>query len=72
MNKRSFRRMYRILFATLGVGTALQVATEPTGCASFGLNFALGAVDFCSVLNCQGGSFFDFCDPIILFVDCLN
>lgn len=72
MKKRSFRRSVRLLLITLGVGTAFQLAMEPTGCAAFGLNFVLNSVDFCSVLNCQGGTFFDFCNPVVLFVDCLN
>jgi hypothetical protein len=28
------------------------------------------AFDFCAVFNCQGGGFFNFCSPIVFFIDC--
>ena len=60
----------RKLWATLivcGIGTALQAL--PHGCADFNIRFALQGFDFCSVLNCTGSSFVNFCNPPML-VDC--
>ncbi len=51
------------------LGTLFQFPTG--GCTNLLADGFLTAFDFCSVLNCQGGTFFNFCDPIMLFVDCL-
>ena len=51
------------------LGTLFQFPTG--GCPNLLADSFLTAFDFCSVLNCQGGTFFNFCDPIVLFVDCL-
>ena len=57
------------LAAIGALGTLLQFPTG--GCANLGADFLLSSFDLCAVLNCQGGTFFNFCDPIVLFVDCL-
>ncbi len=46
------------------------VLLQNPGCANYGLQFATEAFDFCSVLNCESGTFFSLCDPIVLLWDC--
>ena len=58
------------LLAALSVGTTLQVGTN--GCADYWSVMALDSFDFCSVFNCSGGTFFDFCNPVPLLMDCPN
>jgi hypothetical protein len=50
--------------------TLFQVGTLPTGCAQFGTQLGLALFDACSVLNCTGSTFFNFCDPVVSLVDC--
>jgi hypothetical protein len=64
----SRRAKLYMLLAALSVGTALQVGTN--GCAEYYVAGALGAVDLCKVFNCEGGTFFNFCTPVKLLVDC--
>lgn len=45
---------------------------QAAGCANLALQQVTTALDFCAVLNCTGGSFFNLCDPVILFYDCPN
>ena len=66
----SKRARWMALLATLSAGTLLQVGTN--GCAEFYGTMALGSFDFCSVFNCEGGTFFNFCEPFPLLVDCPN
>jgi len=65
-------RRFRLLalLAALSAGTVLQVGTN--GCAEYYVTAALSSFDFCSVFNCTGGSFFNFCDPVPLLADCPN
>lgn len=42
------------------------------GCVDYGFSSGVTALDVCSILNCTGGSFFDFCNPVPLFLDCPN
>lgn len=57
---------------TLAAGAVvLQTFFQTNGCAEYATSFALGAVNFCSVLNCTGTSLFNFCDPQILLIDCV-
>jgi hypothetical protein len=42
----------------------------PTGCAEYYTQSVLASFNFCSVFNCEGGTFFNFCEPVALFVDC--
>ena len=65
----SRRAKWMILLTVLSVGTAFQAGT---GCTEFFYSSAISSFDFCSVLNCTGGSFFNFCDPVPLLVDCPN
>ncbi len=67
---KSRRTRWIALLALASAGTAFQVGAN--GCYEYYVNNALVAFDFCSVLNCTGGSFFNFCDPVPLLVDCPN
>lgn len=49
---------------------AMLFQTFPTSCAQFSLNGLAAAFDFCSVLNCTSGTFFDLCDPFVILTDC--
>ncbi len=66
----NFRTRCLKMLAIAVAGTAFQLLTQPTGCAQYGVLVALQTLDICSVLNCTGGSFFNFCDPAVIFVDC--
>ncbi len=63
----------RKLLATVAVlGTATLFQLTPGGCGRYGAVMGLNAIDFCSIVNCQGGTFFNFCEPIPLLIDCPN
>jgi hypothetical protein len=49
-------------------GTVFQVL--PSGCANYLTEQAMAGFNFCSVFNCTGGTFFNFCEPVRLFTDC--
>ncbi len=61
------RRRLMALVAALGAGVTFQFQN---GCKDYYALGAVTAVDFCSILNCTGGSFFNFCAPVQLLVDC--
>lgn len=45
----------------------------PGGCATYLSEQALSAFDFCSVLNCTSGTYFNFCEgPSATLLDCPN
>jgi hypothetical protein len=56
------------LLAALSAGTALQVGAN--GCAEYWATFGFTSLDLCSILNCTGSTFFNFCSPFPLLVDC--
>ena len=63
----------RKLLATVAVlGTATLFQITPGGCLRYSGALGLNAIDFCSIVNCQGGTFFNFCEPVPLLVDCPN
>ncbi len=62
------RRRFWTAAAVLCAGTAFQYL--PTGCANYWTSLSLSSLDFCSVFNCEGGTFFDLCEPVAVFVDC--
>jgi hypothetical protein len=68
--KLSRRKKMLALFATCSLGTTFQFGFGGGGCAGFAANGALTSFDFCGVVNCAGGSFFNFCSPTALLVDC--
>jgi len=63
-------RKYAAIVALSVAGTAFQLF--PTSCADYAFRAAVSAVDFCSVVNCSGGTFVNLCYPVPLFVDCPN
>lgn len=65
----AYKRKSWLILAVLGGGMLFQLL--PGSCAQALATQALTAFNFCSVLNCDTGQFFDFCQPIALFVDCL-
>jgi len=67
--RRGSRRRLLALLTAASLGTVFQVFL-PGGCADYALATGLSAVDFCSVFNCTQGSFFNFCAPVRLLVDC--
>lgn len=64
----STRKKLWALVAVAAMGTAFQM--QPAGCAEYWTFAGLSAFDFCSVFNCEGGAFFDLCNPVPLLVDC--
>lgn len=56
--------------AVLSAATVLQTGLIPQGCGQFALQTAVGLFDACSVFNCTSGTFFNFCEPTRLLVDC--
>jgi hypothetical protein len=58
------------LLGALSIGTLFQVGVN--GCYEYYAVDALTSLDFCAVLNCSGGSFFNFCSPVPLLMDCPN
>lgn len=69
MASRSQRKMWAALIVC-GAGVLFQAL--PSGCAEYYSAAALGALDFCAIFNCSGGTFFDLCEPTPLFWDCPN
>lgn len=65
MFRPSIRR--RLFAAALLAGaTSFQMA----GCAAYWEEALVSAFDFCSILNCTGSTFFDFCGSNSLLLDC--
>jgi hypothetical protein len=62
------RKRFWVAVALFTTGTVFQYL--PTGCTNYLTAQALTAFDFCEVLNCTGGTFFNFCSPTVLFTDC--
>jgi len=57
------------LLAAFSAGTMFQFSF---GCNEFWTDVALTSFDFCSVVNCTGGTYFNFCDPVVILADCPN
>jgi hypothetical protein len=66
MSRRNWRSA--AMFAALVAGSVFQVF--PSSCYEYSAYLALSGFDTCAVLNCQGGTYFDLCEPIIILVDC--
>lgn len=65
----SSKKKWMTLLALFSTGVVFQYLGG--GCTQFITATALDALDFCTILNCDQGSFFNLCDPVILLVDCL-
>jgi len=66
----SISRKRKLLAAILICGTGVAFQALPTGCADYMSAQVLSGFNFCSVFNCTGGTFFNFCEPVRLLVDC--
>lgn len=62
------KRKLMLLLGALATGTVFQV--QPAGCSQYTAQVAISAVNVCSIINCSGSSFFNFCNPQPIFVDC--
>lgn len=51
---------------------SLGLTTQLTGCGEFFALAGVTGVNFCSILNCEGGTFFDFCGTNPVLIDCPN
>ena len=58
----------RKIAALITLGALFQ--TGAPGCAQFVFDNLVATLDTCTILNCGGGSFFDFCSPNIILSDC--
>ena len=52
------RKLWAAILAC-GTGTVFQLV--PRGCVDYGVVMATQAFNICSVINCTGGQYFDFC-----------
>lgn len=66
------KRKFLAVMAICGAGTLFQTGLVPSGCVQGLGQTALTTFDICSILNCTGGSFFNPCEPVPIFVDCPN
>ena len=57
-------------WATTLVAGALLLQTLPSGCRQYYANAAMSAFDWCSLFNCEGGTYFDLCNPVPLLLSC--
>lgn len=57
-------------WAALLVSGALVFQNLPSGCAEYYTNMGLTGFNFCSVFNCSGGTYFNFCSPVPMLIDC--
>ncbi len=58
------------VMVVLSAGMVFQML--PSGCLDYALIQSISAFDICSVVNCTGGQYFDFCSPVPMFEDCPN
>jgi hypothetical protein len=65
------RKRFWVAAAILGAGTVFQ-ALPARGCAQYYTQLTLTSFNFCSVFNCQGGTFFNLCEPRPILADCPN
>lgn len=65
---KTFRRKWLLVLAMCSTGLVCQYLGG--GCKQFSAQIGLTVFDWCSVLNCDQGSFFNLCSPVQLLVDC--
>lgn len=68
----SIVRKKKLWAAAVACSAGMLFQYLPTGCTEFFTSAGLSSFDFCSVFNCTGGSFFNFCEPVPLLLDCPN
>lgn len=44
----------------------------PGSCTNYYANAALQSINFCSIFNCDGGTYVDLCSGYPIFADCPN
>lgn len=64
------RRKLTIALALCACATLFQTSYLPRGCVDYTLQTGFAVFDTCAVLNCTGGSYFNFCEPIVWLIDC--
>lgn len=57
-----------LVLAALSAGVVFQ--SPVASCGQFGLNLVASTFDACSILNCTSGTFFNFCSPTVVLLDC--
>lgn len=58
-------------FLALVLGGALfQTYNSGGSCAKYYTDIALTSFDYCAVLNCSGGTYFNLCSPVRILIDC--
>ncbi len=67
MSPSSRRRRLLAAAFVLASATTFQFLS---GCGNYFLEIGLGSFDFCSVINCTGSTFFDFCGANSILLDC--
>lgn len=63
---------YWVRLAALTTATVFQAVGLPTSCVEFTTLLGTQALNVCGVFNCEGGQFFDFCEPTVIFYDCVG
>lgn len=61
-----FRRKLLVAATVLSGGTLFQLPS----CVPFYAYVATDSLDFCSIFNCEGSTFFDLCGTFPLLADC--
>ncbi len=56
-------RRKRAWVAILMCGAGTAFAVLPRGCLDYTIVTAVQSFNFCSVVNCNGGTYFTFCPP---------
>ena len=67
MSRSKLRRRLVATTLVLASATSFQFLS---GCGNYFLEIGLASFDVCSVLNCTGSSFFDFCGSNSILIDC--
>lgn len=62
-------RRLKLSLVTLAVG---GMVLQAGSCVNFAVDSVLTSVEFCNILNCDGGTVFDFCTPEAILADCPN
>jgi hypothetical protein len=66
----SMRRNKKLWALVLVSAAGTVFGTYPSGCGSYFSSLALTGFNFCSVLNCESSTYFNFCQPYQLLADC--
>lgn len=64
----ALKRKIQVLALTCGVGLTFQLG----GCLDYYTYAGVQGINFCSIFNCEGSTFFDICGTNPLLADCPN